>query len=107
MELLPNNTYRMLLFISKEQKEESAIAEKFGDTASYRLNELLECGYVRYSRNSGKLIITDSGKSYLEDHTHFVKAEINSALKTGIIYPVIVAFLTSVITNVVISALTP
>lgn len=101
MELLPHHTYTLLKKINNIQKVDvNKLIEKYGETTEHRISELHDLGYIRYSRNNrNMLFITPSGKAYLEDHKHFVCLEINKTLKSSIIYPIIVALITSVLIN--------
>ncbi len=101
MELLPHHTYKLLKKIDSFQKVDvNKLIEEYGGTTEYRIAELHDLGYIRYSRNYRDILfITPSGKAYLEDHRHFVCLEINKTLKSSIIYPIIVALITSVLIN--------
>lgn len=101
MELLPHNTYKLLKKINNIQKADvNKLIEKYGETTEYRIAELYDLGYIRYSRNYRDILfITARGKAYLEDHIQFVCLEINKTLKSSIIYPIIVALITSVLIN--------
>lgn len=101
MELLPHNTYKLLKKINSVQKNDvNKLIEKYGETTETRIANLHELGYIGYSRNTYNIIfITPSGKAYLEDHKHFVCLEINKTIKSSIIYPIVVALITSVLIN--------
>lgn len=101
MDLLPHKTYRLLKKIEILQKADvNELAKKFGKTTETRIDNLYDSGYIRYSKhNSDVLFITQNGKAYLEDYKHFVCSEFRTSLKNSVIYPLIVAFITSVVTN--------
>lgn len=107
MELLPHNTYKLLKKINNDVKSDiNKLIEKYGDTTETRISNLHDAGFIRFSRNNRNIIfITSNGKAYLEDHKHYVCSEINKSLQNSIIYPIIVAFVTSVLINTLLLSL--
>lgn len=96
----------MLKLLKRKSKSRSQLCRKIGSVS--RLTHLLELGFVisdfdGYTISEASFSLTDSGNAYLQDHKDEYFDDQIHQLVFSILLPVVLAFVTTVITNAAIS----
>ena len=108
MDILPENTYKILKSLKDNEMLEDVILRQYGEAANARIGDLLENHYIiksskvdlwGKSTEPTKYAITENGLRYLEDHETYVLNERISILKNSVIVPIIVSVISSLLIN--------
>ena len=101
MDEISHRNLKILKYINKKEPVQyKALIERYGPPSEQRIHEMSSLGYIepkgdpdRFARNIG-IGLTNKGINLLEDHRWFTIRDI----RDSVALPVIVAFVTSVVT---------
>lgn len=108
MDILPNNTVKLLKDLNKKDLPYVKISKKYGESSRERIIQLLSLKYIHMASKTdvwGKPVepeiygITKSGKMYIEDLEAFIKNEKLQFAGRSIIVPMLVTVATDLLIN--------